>query len=81
MGKRAAYGILGSVGEGEGSEDQEMPQQPFFEEPELDRLISKFVYENVRSPSSDEATCLVDMVEWTGLSWQHGRGGSWTIKR
>lgn len=36
----------------------------------LDRLISKFVYENVRSLSSDEATCLGDRVEWTGLSWQ-----------
>lgn len=39
-------------------------------ERELDRLISEFVYENVRSPSSDEATCWGDRVEWTGLSWQ-----------
>lgn len=41
-----------------------------YKERELDRLISMFVYEKVRSPSSDEATCLGDRVEWTGLSWQ-----------
>lgn len=71
MGKTAAYGMLGRRGKGEGSEGQETSQRPcFFKERELDRLISKFVYESARSPSSDEATCLGDRVEWTALSWQ-----------
>lgn len=69
MGKRAAYGILGR-GKGRVRRVRRRRNSRLCKERELDRLISKFVYENVRSPSSDEATCWGDRVEWTGLSWQ-----------
>jgi len=81
VGKRAAYGMLGRGGEGESPKGQESSRQPCWNERALDRLISKFVYENIRSLSSDEATCLGDRLEldWTQLA--ASRGGSWTIKR